>query len=107
MQNIPYASVVGSLMYCQVCMRPDIVYIVGLLGSYLSNPGMDHWITAKRVMRYLQRTKGYMLTYKKSDHLEIVGYSDSDFLELQDSRKSTSDYIYLLAGGAISWKSAK
>ena len=66
MQKIPYASAVGSLMYAQVCTRPDIVYIVGMLGRYLSNPGMDHWKAAKQVMRYLQRTKDFMLTYRKS-----------------------------------------
>ena len=106
-QKIPYASAVGSLMYAQVCTRPDIAYIVGMLGRYLSNPGMDHWKAAKRVMRYLNRTKHYMLTYRRSDQLEIVGYSDSDFAGCQDSRRSTSGYIYLLAGGAISWRSAK
>ena len=58
-------------------------------------------------MRYLQRTKDYMLTYRKSDQLEIIGYSDSDFVECRDSMKSTSGYIYLLAGGVISWKSVK
>ncbi|KAG8475050.1 hypothetical protein CXB51_031854 [Gossypium anomalum] len=107
MQKIPYASAVWSLMYAQVCTRLDIAYIVWMLGRYLSNPGIDHWIAAKRVMRYLQRTKDYMLTYKKSDLLEVIGYSDSDFAGCQDSRKSTSGYIYLLAGGAISWKSVK
>ena len=39
--------------------------------------------------------------------MEIVGYSDSDFVGCQDSRRSTSGYIYLLAGRVISWKSAK
>ena len=107
MQKIPYASAVGSLMYAQVCTRPDIAYIVGMLGRYLSNPGMDHWKAAKRVMRYLKRTKDYMLTYRRSDQLEIIGYSDSDYAGCQDSRKSTSGYIYLLVGGAISWKSVK
>ena len=53
MQQIPYALVIGSLMYAQVCMRPNIAYIVGMLGRYLSNPRKDHWIAAKRVMRYL------------------------------------------------------
>ena len=62
-------------MYAQVCTLPDIAYIVGMLGRYLSNPGMDHWKAAKRVMRYLQRTKDYMLTYRRSDQLEIIGYS--------------------------------
>ena len=42
MEKFPYASAVGSLMYAQVCTRPDIAYIVGMLGRYLSNPDMDH-----------------------------------------------------------------
>ena len=107
MEKIPYSSAIASLMYAQVCTRPDIAFIVGMLGRYLSNPGMDHWKAAKRVMRYLQRTKEYMLTYRKSDQLEIIGYSDSDFAGCQDSRRYTLGYIYMLAGGAISWRSAK
>ncbi|XP_040951489.1 secreted RxLR effector protein 161-like [Gossypium hirsutum] len=107
MQKIPYASAVGSLMYALVCTCPDITYIVRMLGRYLRKLGIDHSIAAKRVMRYLQRTKDYMLTYKRSNLLEVIGYSDSDFTGCQNSRKSTSDYIYLLAGGAISWKSVK
>ncbi|XP_040862142.1 secreted RxLR effector protein 161-like [Glycine max] len=107
MQKIPYASAVGSLMYAQVCTRPDIAYIVGVLGRYLSNPGMDHWKAAKRVMRYLKRTKYYMLTYKRSGQLEIPGYSDSDFAGCLDSLRSTSGYIFMLAGGAVSWRNAK
>ncbi|XP_047326789.1 secreted RxLR effector protein 161-like [Impatiens glandulifera] len=97
----------GSLMYAQVCTRPDIAFIVGVLGRYLNNPGIDHWKAAKRVMRYLKKTKDYMLTYRRSDHLEIVGYSDSDFAGCLDSRRSTYGCVYTLAGGAISWRSAK
>ena len=53
MQQISYASAIGSLMHAQVCTRSDIAYIVGMLDRYLSNPGKDHWIAAKHVMRYL------------------------------------------------------
>ena len=60
MERFPYASAVGSLMYAQVCTRLDIAYIVGILGKYLSNPGMDHWKKAKWVIRYLQRTKAHV-----------------------------------------------
>ena len=42
MSNIPYASAVGSLMYAQVCTRPDIAFAVGMLGRYQSNPSIDH-----------------------------------------------------------------
>ena len=107
MKHIPYASAVGSLMYAQVCTRPDIAYAVGVLGRYQSNPGMDHWRAAKKVMRYLQRTKDYMLMYKQTDILDVIGYSDADFASCVDSRKSTSGYIFIMAGGAISWRSVK
>ena len=43
--------------------------------------------------------------YRRSDSLHIVGYSDSDYAG--DDRKSTSEYVFTLAGGAISWKSSK
>jgi len=77
MENIPYASVVGSLMYAQTCTRLDISFAVGMLGRYQSNPGFDHWKTAKKVLRYLQRKKDHMLTYRRSGHLEVIGYTDT------------------------------
>ena len=107
MESIPYALVVGSLMYAQTCTRPDINFAIGMLGQYQSNPGMDHWKVTKKVLRYLKGTKDYMLTYKRSNHLEVIGYSDLNYADCADSRKSTFDYMFLLAGGAISWKSGK
>ncbi|WKA10964.1 hypothetical protein VitviT2T_028504 [Vitis vinifera] len=58
-------------------------------------------------MRYLQRTKDFILVYRRVDNLEVVGYSDSDFGDCSDDPKSTSGYIFMLAGEAISWKSVK
>ena len=107
MKKIPYASAVGSLMYAQTCTRPDISFAVGILGRYQSDPGFEHWKAAKKVMRYLQGTKDYMLTYKRSEQLEVVGYSDSDYGGCLDSLKSTSGFVFMLANGAISWKSEK
>jgi hypothetical protein len=48
-----------------------------------------------------------MLTYERSDSLEIVGYSDSDFAGCLDTDRSTSGYVFKLAGGAISWSGSK
>ena len=105
MKAVPYASAVGSLQYAQVCTRPDLAFVTGLLGRYQKNPGIEHWKLVKKVLRYLQGTKGLMLTYRRSDSLQIEGYSDSDYAG--DERKSTSGYVFTLAGGAISWKSSK
>ena len=43
MKNISYASVIESLMYASVFTRPDIAFVVRVLGRYQSNPGLDHW----------------------------------------------------------------
>ncbi|XP_057997285.1 secreted RxLR effector protein 161-like [Hevea brasiliensis] len=94
-------------MYAYVYIRPDIAYVVSVLSRYLSNPRPMHWVTVKKVLRYLQKTKDYMLIYKQVDHLEIVGHSNSDFVGCYDDLKSTSRYVFMFIGGAISWKSVK
>ena len=104
---VSYASLVGSLMYTQVCTRLDIAFVVGVLGRYLSDPGLSHWKAAKKVMRYLQGTKDHMLTYRRTNTLDIVGFSDADYAGCMDDKKSTSGYIFMMAGGAVSWKSVK
>ncbi|XP_033515330.1 secreted RxLR effector protein 161-like [Nicotiana tomentosiformis] len=107
MKDIPYTSLVGSLRYAQVCTRPDIAFAVGMLGRYQSNPGVDRWKAGKRILRYLQGTKDFKLTYKYSDSVEVIGYSDFDLGGCKDTGKSTSGYIFLLGGGVVSWKSVK
>ena len=93
------------LQYAQVCTRPDLAFVTGLLGRYQSNLGIGYWRLAKKVLRYLQGIKGLMLMYRGSDSLHIEGYTDSDYA--RDDRKSMSGYIFTLAGGPISWKSSK
>ena len=48
-----------------------------------------------------------MLTYRRTDNLEIIDYSDSDYAGCKDTRKSTSGYIFMLLNGPVSWKSHK
>lgn len=48
MKNVAYASVSKSLMYSQICVRPDIAYVVNMLGRISSNPSHDHWVIAKQ-----------------------------------------------------------
>ena len=85
----------GSLQYAQVCTRPDLAFITGVLGRYQENPGIEHWKMVKKALRYAQGTKDYMLIYRRSDSLEIKGYSDADFARDRDDRKSTSGYKFL------------
>ena len=68
-KDIPYSSIVGSLMYSAVCTRPDIAYAVSVLGRYLANLGNEHWVAAKKVLRYLPKTKDHMFVYREVDDL--------------------------------------
>ena len=54
MRKVPYASAVGSLMYAMLCTRPDICYAVGVVSRYQSNPGPEHWIAVKHILKYLR-----------------------------------------------------
>jgi hypothetical protein len=106
-KSVPYASAVRSLMYAQVCTCHDLAFVTGMLGRYQKNLGIDHCNEINKVLRYIQGTKGHMLIYARSDSIEIVGYSDSDFTGCLDTDRSTSGYVFKLAGRGISWSSSK
>jgi len=104
MSRIPYANAVGSLMYAMVSTRPDISHAVGVVSRFMENPGKEHWAAVKWVLRYLRGTSDYCITYSSGREL-VCGYVDSDFAGDLDKRRSTSGYVFTLAGGAISWMS--
>jgi hypothetical protein len=83
MAHVPYASVVGSLMYVMVCTRPDISHAVGVLRRYMSTPGKEHWTTVKRVFRYLCGTKYYAICYQGKpggdSEVDVHGFVDTDW----------------------------
>lgn len=63
-KRIPYASVVGSLMYAMVSSRADIAQAVGVLSRFMANPGKPHWDAVKKVLRYLKGMSQYALCYQ-------------------------------------------
>ena len=117
-----YAELVGSLLYLSVCTRPDITQAVAVLTRYMSNPLEPHYKAAQTVLGYLSGTMdlGLMFNVDSPDigaekyisniaNLSPVerlyGYSDSDFAGDPDTRKSTTGYVFLYGGAAISWSS--
>ena len=107
MKIVSYVSAIGSLMYAQVCTRLAITFAVGVLGRYLRDPRLSHWRAAKKVIRYLQGTEDLMLTYQRTNTLDIVGFNDADYASCIDKKKSTSGNIFMMAEGAVSWKNVK
>ncbi|KAE8695414.1 General regulatory factor 9, MU isoform 1 [Hibiscus syriacus] len=91
----------GSLMFTMICTRPDIAQAVGVVSRYMANPGKEHWNTVKRILRYIKGTLNVALCYRGSNLL-INGYVDSDYAGDLDKSKSTTGYMFKVAGGGDS-----
>ena len=90
--------------------RPDIAFAITALSQFSSNYGVKHWTAVKHVLRYLQGTQDYKLTYvhkKTGSGPVLFGYCDSDWGNDVDDRRSYTGYAFLLSGGAVSWQSKK
>jgi hypothetical protein len=101
--EVPYAPLVGSLMHLACCTRPDIAFAVGVLARHMASPTEDLWTAAKGVLRYLRGTSSHGLVYGCTSPLRA--YCDADFGGDLPTRKSTTSFIFMLNGAAISWQS--
>jgi hypothetical protein len=63
MSRVPYSSAIGSLMYAMVCPRPDISHVMGVVNSYMNNPGKEHWETVNWILQYLRGTSTHALCF--------------------------------------------
>jgi hypothetical protein len=79
------------------------------LAQYLVNPTKDHFDAALDVLRYLNSTikRGIYLARGTDNDLDLRCFVDTAFADDRMDRKSSSGYIFKLAGGPISWKSGK
>jgi hypothetical protein len=111
-----YRSGVGSLMHIMVMTRPDICAAVKVLSEALDNPSQKHVDAFYWLLRYLKGTPGYGITYigrndprnnSQVASIALQGYFDADWARDVSDRKSRCGYVFLMAGGAISWWSGK
>jgi len=105
MMKIPYREALGSLIWLQVAIRPDLAFTVGLLARFVHNPGKEHWRALKYIMGYMKGTIGYRITYQAGGDLNPIGYVDSDFAGYWNMRRSINGNIFLVAGEPVSWES--
>ncbi|KAL6329572.1 hypothetical protein AAG906_022149 [Vitis piasezkii] len=93
-------------MYLMNCTRPDIAYAVGRLSRYTQSPNQDHWTAVRRVLKHLKGTINYGLCFSGFPSV-LEGFSDANWISDSNEMKSTSGYVFILGGSAVSWKSAK
>lgn len=105
MGDKPYRPVLGSVMWGQLATCPDLSFAVSLLSRFQANPGIDHWKSLLHVIGYIKNTMDYGLTYSRDADLTPVAYVDADYGGCRDTRHSTLGYVFMMAGGAVTWSS--
>ena len=106
---VRYQSMVGSLLHLARATRPDITHAIGVASKFNSDPTEAHLTAVKRIFHYLKGTTciSLKLQYKPTSGTKLLGYSDADWANDLDDRHLTSRNVFVMAGGAISWKSKK
>ncbi|GJU66553.1 retrotransposon protein, putative, ty1-copia subclass [Tanacetum coccineum] len=109
MQNVPYASVVGSILYVVRCVRPDVAFAQNITSRFQNNQGDLHWTTVKNILKYLRNYKDMFLVYEADikRELRVSCYTNAGYLKDADDLKSQTGYVFVLNGGAVDWKSIK
>ena len=107
MKDKPYRAILGSVMWGQLATRPDLSFSVSLLARFQSNPRKEHWNSLLHVIRYIKNTLDHGLTYSRDFDLSPSAYVDSDYGGCKDTRRSTSGFIFTMAGGAVCWSSKR
>lgn len=104
----PYQQVMGCLPHLSNTARPDVCFAANYLARFMQSPSTADWKAFKHVLRCLAWTKKKGTIYKPQDTdgnvSSLVGYSDSDYAGDRDERNSTSGYVLLNTGGAVSWR---
>nr|GEV91657.1 zinc finger, CCHC-type [Tanacetum cinerariifolium] len=104
--QLEYSRAIGCLMYAITSTRPDIAYAIGRLSRLTSNTSRQHYKAITRVFKYLRGTKDYGLSYVGYPSV-LEGYSDASWINHVEDSSSTSGWVFLFGGGAITWASKK
>ena len=64
MSRVPYAFVIGSIMYAMTCTRSDVSYALSMVSHFQENSCDNHWTAVKNILKYLRRTKDMFLVYR-------------------------------------------
>ena len=60
----------------------------------------EHWRALKWVLRYLRGTSDHCIRFDGREG-SVCGYLDADYASDLDKRRSTTGYVFTLAGGEI------
>lgn len=103
--NVPYREAVESLMFLAIISRPDIAFAVNNVSKFLNNHNASHWQAVKRIFAYLINNIDLGIEYHGNDN--EFEFSDADYANDIETRRSTSGYVFSIAHGLVTWSSQR
>jgi len=108
MDGIPYANILGLVMYMMVYIHLNIAYVVSIVNRLMSNLDRAHRQTLKWILYYLKGSLRMVIIYDKARQsvidATIKGFVDSNFFGCLNSTKSLTDYVFTTHDITIIWK---
>ena len=101
-----YHSMIRILLYVTTS-HPDIMQDVGMVGRFQYSPKQSHLVAVKRIIKYLNGTLDYGLWYPRNQYLQLTAYSDVNWANCLDEKKSTSGGAFFLGDSLVAWLSKK
>ena len=101
-----YRSLIGSLLYL-IIAKPDLMFAASFLSRFMNSPFENHYVAAKRMLRYVKGTADFGIWYLKQNECKLRGFTDSDWAGSKEDMKSTSGYLFTLGSSPFSWCSKK
>ena len=89
-------------MYAMIETRPDVAFVFGELSKYVSEPGKNHVVAGKRVLRYLQFSADYHLEFsrgKATEKLSMHGYCNASWA-CQEDGSSIIGFVFKVLTGS-------
>ena len=83
------------------------MHVVGMVGRYQATPKQSHLLAVKRIFKYLKGTMNYGLRYPRNQNFQLSVYSDVDWANSVDERKSMSGGAFFLGESLLAWLSKK
>ena len=80
---------------------------VCMVGRFQYALKQSHLTAVKRIFKYLKGTMTYGLWYPKNQNFQLNAYSDADWENCLDERKSTSGGAFFLGDSLVAWLSKK
>ena len=102
-----YRSAIGGLLFSANSTRPDLIFPVSYASRFSSDPSITHWKYVKHILRYLNATRNFRITYKSCENDQIEFHADADFASDTVDYKSTTGNVVLFNKSPVSWMSCK